>query len=486
MWGHEQLIGTVIDGKYRLDRIIGNGGMGAVFGGIHLQLGRQVAVKILRADYSSDTIAHARFVREARASARIEHPNAVHVYDFGSIPEVGSFLVMEFADGVSLRQMINERGRLPLDLALDLLRQTAAALEAAHANGVVHRDVKPENLMVCVDADGRRVVKVVDFGIAKLVSSDGATQLTSPQDLIGTPRYMAPEIFTGEEVDGRVDVYALGIVLFEMLTGRAPFDGTFSEVIGKHIYTPPPTLEEFGAEYGDEIEAVLQRALAKSPADRFQAPLDLASAFAEACGPEIAAAVPPPLPFVIHTPPSDWRFDTGEELATLANVPAVDVTPSFATKLVGSSAPAAALPRVSRIDVPLSDSFTTLARAKETLRGFVAPAFGRRWSAAPAALAIAAVLSFGVLNARSEDGSRPALEGAARARVSGVLYNAAPAPANSTVLADREPKQERAAGAPRKRLKASRARRIDEPRRDSAGRRIGGFFRVDRHVRRVF
>ncbi len=291
----DELIGSVIDGKYRIQHLLGRGGMGAVYAATHLQLDRKVAVKILRPDLVTENSAVARFAREARATARIEHPNAVNVYDFGSLEGGGAYLVMELVEGSPLQHLTRANDPLPLANALDLIRQIAAALSAAHASGIIHRDVKPGNVLVRVDGAGRPSIKVVDFGLAKLLTSDSTTQLTGPFEVLGTPKYMAPEQFGGSDVDERVDVYALGILSYELIAGQAPFDGTFSEIVGKHLHMPPPPFASLGLRAPEAVEAAIRHALEKDPAERTPSVGEFVRELEEACGPEVAAATPLPL-----------------------------------------------------------------------------------------------------------------------------------------------------------------------------------------------
>ncbi len=263
----ESLIGSVLDGKYKVDRLLGRGGMGEVYAGTHLRLERTVAIKVLHGDLSDNASFVARFAREARTAAKLEHPNAVHVYDFGSLEDGSTYLVMEFIEGVTLREVLRANGRLDPGTAIDLVRQAAGAVGAAHARGIVHRDLKPENMMVRQDESGKAVLKVVDFGLAKMLENT-TSQLTNKSELIGTPKYMAPEQFQAATVDGRADVYALGCVLFELLAGRTPFEGTFIEIVGKHVYADVPMVADFGVELPTELEAVIRQALQKDPEQR--------------------------------------------------------------------------------------------------------------------------------------------------------------------------------------------------------------------------
>ncbi len=277
------IVGRVLDGKYRIERLLGRGGMGEVYAGTHMQLERPVAVKVLHGDLGADDSFAARFVREARTAARLEHPNAVHVYDFGSLESGSAYLVMEFVEGVTLREVMRANDRFPLSAVVDIMRQAAGAIGAAHARGIVHRDIKPENMMVRTNETGRLVLKVVDFGLAKLLENQ-SSQLTNGSELIGTPKYMAPEQFSGGRVDERADVYALGCVLFELLAGGPPFEGTFVEVVGKHVYAEVPSFESLDLDLSPEVEAVVRHALEKDPADRTPSASELVAELERAAG----------------------------------------------------------------------------------------------------------------------------------------------------------------------------------------------------------
>ncbi len=273
MSSHSHLVGSVIDAKYRVERLLGGGAMGEVYAGSHIRLDRPVAIKLLRAELSTDQSLALRFSREARAAAKLEHPNAVAVYDFGSLEDGTAYLVMEYIDGVSLRELMRQEGPSTPERAVSLIRQAAAAVGAAHAQGIVHRDIKPDNMMVRVDDAGEPTLKVVDFGLAKIL--EGGTQLTSAGDWLGTPKYMAPEQVSSDTVDARADVYALGCVLFELLAGRPPFIGTATEVAFKHAVQPVPTFASLGVAAPAGLEEVVRRTLEKDPNERTASAADL-------------------------------------------------------------------------------------------------------------------------------------------------------------------------------------------------------------------
>jgi len=263
-----------IDGKYRLDRLIGRGGMGAVYEARDLRLGREVAVKVMMGGQFGREAALRRFRREARAVARLNHPNIVALHDFGELEGGGAYLVMERIHGASLRAELKRVGVFKPADAAEWLDQVLDGLTAAHEHGVVHRDLKPENILGARLPSGALMVKVLDFGLAKLrptlPEEQAAGSVTESGVLVGTLAYMAPEQFAASEVDQRADLFALGVVLAEMLTGRRPFESAISPR-GRY-YLPP------GIPNGDGLEAVLRRCLAIAPADRFPSAADLRAA----------------------------------------------------------------------------------------------------------------------------------------------------------------------------------------------------------------
>jgi serine/threonine-protein kinase len=272
----DPLLGRTIEGKYRFDSKLGAGGMGAVYKATRLLIGDIVAVKVLHPEMMSITQAGERFRREAQAAARLKHPNAVAIYDFGVTGDGLLYLIMELAEGQSLRDLIYQKGAMPPATALEIMRQACGALEEAHRQNIVHRDIKPDNIMIKQTAAGPQV-KVLDFGIAKLRDLTGTDSLTQMGSVIGTPHYMSPEQCLGEELDGRSDIYSLGVVLYEMLSGVAPFNGNTSrEIISKQISAAPAPIRSIKPELPPEIEDVIRQVLAKDREDRPQTAVVLA------------------------------------------------------------------------------------------------------------------------------------------------------------------------------------------------------------------
>ena len=276
-------LGLVLDEKYRIESKLGSGGMATVYCATRLLIGDSVAIKILHPEQVRDPQSAERFRREAQAAARLKHPNAVTVYDFGVSADGLIYLVMELVAGKSIRAMIEEQGPLTPTTAAEILKQACAALQEAHNQNIVHRDVKPDNIVVDVTPAGLRV-KVLDFGIARM-RDVAAANLTQTGSVMGTPYYMSPEQCLGEELDNRSDVYSLGVVLFEMLAGIVPFNSpTPSAVIIQHVNQAPPPLRVINISIPQAIEAVVIHALAKRREDRPQSAAALAEELGKALG----------------------------------------------------------------------------------------------------------------------------------------------------------------------------------------------------------
>jgi serine/threonine protein kinase len=279
----DRFIGLVLENKYRIDEKVGEGGMGKVYRGTHILMDHTVALKILHPHLSSDQIAVERFRREARAAASIRHPNAVAVTDFGVNKDAGlSYLVMEFLEGTELRDAIKKKGPLDFEEAFIITQQICLALQAAHAKGIVHRDLKPDNIWLLKSDDQFPRVKVLDFGIAKLMANN-VSDLTQQGVIVGTPYYMSPEQCVGDELDARSDIYSLGVIIYEVLTGRVPFRAsTPMGVALKHANEAPVPPHELRSDLPPSIENVVLRALRKRREERQTSAIELSQEFESA------------------------------------------------------------------------------------------------------------------------------------------------------------------------------------------------------------
>lgn len=263
--------GDVLAGKFRIERILGRGGMGVVVAATHLQLDEKVALKFLLPEALKHPEAVARFEREARAAVKIKSEHVARVTDVGTMESGSPYMVMEFLNGVDLGQYLEQRGPLPIDEAVHYILQASEAIAEAHSLGIVHRDLKPANLFRIIRADGTPSIKVLDFGISKVTTGNEAS-MTQTSSMMGSPYYMSPEQMTSSKnVDHRTDVWALGVILHELLTGKVPYEGeTIPEVCAKVLQVAPPDLKDFRKDAPWELQTVITRALAKKRDDRYQ------------------------------------------------------------------------------------------------------------------------------------------------------------------------------------------------------------------------
>ncbi|HEX9102326.1 MAG TPA: serine/threonine-protein kinase, partial [Polyangia bacterium] len=296
----DPLIGATIDGRYRIKARLGHGGVGAVYQGEHVETRRPVAIKVLHAVFAGTDEFNRRFEREAQAASKLTHPSCVSVLDFGRVervePVAGGarllgipYLVMEFVRGEPLADRL-ARPMAPTE-AVVIARGVASALRHAHGLGIVHRDIKPANIMLVEDGGTGLVVKLLDFGLAKMVGDDSASNnepLTQAGMVFGTPGYLSPEQASGQGADARSDIYALGVVLYEMVAGRRPFMRQDPlDVVRDHLNTLPPPPRAVGAPISAELEAAILKALAKDPKGRWQSAEELSTALAKT--PEVSA-----------------------------------------------------------------------------------------------------------------------------------------------------------------------------------------------------
>jgi len=275
--------GDVLDGKFQVERVLGAGGMGMVIAAQHLHLQRLVAIKLMLPGFTQSEEAVARFMREGRAAARLRSDHVGKVLDVGKLASGEPYMVMEFLDGSDLSDMVQERGGIPVEEAVDYVLQACEAIAEAHATGIVHRDLKPANLFLSVDAYGEACVKVLDFGISKVAGQGPNTAgLTGTSTMMGSPMYMSPEqMRSARDVDHRCDIWALGTILFELLTGRVAWPGeNMAEVCVSVATDPTPSMRALRADLPPELDAIVMRCMEKNPDQRFATVVELASALA--------------------------------------------------------------------------------------------------------------------------------------------------------------------------------------------------------------
>lgn len=273
--------GTTLAERYVIEEVLGDGGMSRVYVGRHLKIDRRVAIKVLAPEVAAEEKTIVRFLREARAASRIAHENVVAVSDFGEMDDGLPFMVMEFLEGELLSKTVLGEAPMQWSRVQPILLQLLAALDAAHSHGVVHRDMKPANCFRLDRMGSQDFIKVFDFGIAKLRDDFTAVTLTRKGAVVGTPDYMAPEQCRGKSVDARTDLYAIGVIAFEMLTGRLPFVGRRpTDIMHAHVYDEAPRMRDLNSNLDAPpgVEAIVRRGMAKSMDDRFAS----ASEFAQA------------------------------------------------------------------------------------------------------------------------------------------------------------------------------------------------------------
>ncbi len=266
------LVGTVLDGRYRITKLIGEGGMGEVYAADHVHIEKKYAIKLLKPEIVSNAEAVQRFRQEARSSSSIGHRNIISIEDFGQLPDGRIYMCMELLNGAALNDMITQP--IAVDRLLNILIQTGHGLAAAHAKGIIHRDMKPENIFVTIGPQGEDIPKLLDFGIAKVSGNDGQNHLTRTGTIFGTPFYMAPEQALGNPVDARTDIYAMGVIMYECFSGSLPFQGeSFMGILTQHITTEPEPVAQRAAKAGRQLPMglaeVITRCMQKNPAQRF-------------------------------------------------------------------------------------------------------------------------------------------------------------------------------------------------------------------------
>ncbi len=399
--------GATLGGKYALEAVIGRGGMGAVYRAKNLLTGRRVALKWILPSTSDAGEMRTRLLREARAMGRIEHPNVCAVYDVGEDGDA-IYLVMELLRGRTLRAMLDERKPRDVEETCSILLSALQGVSAAHQAGVIHRDLKPDNLFVCEDEDGRRgETKVLDFGVSKLVDGSIDEKLTKTGIAVGTPHYMSPEQIVGSrDVDHRADVYALGAILFQCLTGRLPFDAeNFSALVVRIAMADPESFTANASADAAPLEPIVRRAIAKKPEQRFADVASLAAALEPFAGGKRFQA-PRAQPRSVPPPPAEDRGQTESAPTLPASDPSLP-SPSVAVTMFAGPLPTTTPSPRQSVDVALADPATeTPARPTASSRAL-----------SPAALALTGVvivlLAIGVALASTREAGSVSQTGAA-------------------------------------------------------------------------
>ncbi len=329
-------LGREIAGQFRVLEKIGSGGMGAVYKAEQPEMRRFVAIKILHSRYLSRQDLVTRFKREARAMSHLSHPNTARVFLYGQLDDGACYFVMEYLEGKNLAQTVRREGPMDPLRAINIMIQACGALEEAHRGGIVHRDLKPENIFLTTQGGIADFPKVLDFGLAKVSERQmrpGSLILTQEGMVFGTPEFMSPEQARGEKLDGRSDIYSLGIILYELLTGKLPFEASQPmEYIQKHIKERPLTLTERAPDrsFPPGLEAVLMRALAKKPEERFDSAADFANALKMVAGGRVMTGAMRALP-ASEPPPAERPRQNDSQAPTPEVGPAPIAPPSTKT-----------------------------------------------------------------------------------------------------------------------------------------------------------
>jgi eukaryotic-like serine/threonine-protein kinase len=289
-------LGATIDGRYKVEALLGEGGMGVVYRCVHTIIGKKVAMKVLRSDLARDAEVTERFLNEAKAASSIGNAHIIDISDFGQFPDGAAYFVMEFLNGVPLSKLVEGGQSLPINRILHLARQMAEGLAAAHAANIVHRDLKPDNIFL-VDRGGERdFIKILDFGIAKVSTSSDGAKLTRAGAVFGTPHYMSPEQAAGSPVDHRGDIYSFGVILYELASGRVPFDAdNFMGILTQHMYKAPVPIRALvpaPQEVPPGLEAIVLKCLSKRPEHRYQSMGELITEFDKLMAGAVPDAVP--------------------------------------------------------------------------------------------------------------------------------------------------------------------------------------------------